>query len=58
MCSSPAHPPSRRRFTLTSDYSTKMLRLFVGEPGWTRFNRPQDEHPSRLHYVNNFKIKA
>lgn len=30
------------------------MRLFVGEPIWTPFNRPQEEHPSRAKYVNAF----
>lgn len=30
------------------------MRLFVGEPVWTPFNRPQDDMPSRKKYVDNF----
>lgn len=30
------------------------MRLFVGEPVWTPYNRPQDEMPSRKKYVDNF----
>lgn len=42
------------RFTLdTRDY-IKAMRLFQGEPVWTPFNRPQEEHPSRAKYVDQF----
>lgn len=30
------------------------MRLFVGEPVWTPLNRPQDDHPVRKDYVQNF----
>lgn len=30
------------------------MRLFVGEPVWTPYNRPQDNMPSRKKYVDNF----
>ncbi|KIZ03201.1 1,2-dihydroxy-3-keto-5-methylthiopentene dioxygenase [Monoraphidium neglectum] len=42
------------RFTLDeNDYITAM-RLFVGAPVWTPFNRPQEEHPSRTKYLRDF----
>ena len=28
--------------------------MFVGEPVWTPYNRPQDNMPSRKKYVDNF----
>ncbi len=28
-------------------YLWQAMRLFVGEPIWTPYNRPQDEHPVR-----------
>lgn len=30
------------------------MRLFVGAPVWTPYNRPQEEHPSRAKYVEKF----
>jgi hypothetical protein len=29
------------------------MRLFVGEPVWTPYNRPQDDHPIRLASLSN-----
>ena len=34
--------------------SLQAMRLFVGVPVWTPLNRPQDDHESRLKYVDNF----
>ncbi|XP_051128149.1 acireductone dioxygenase 1-like [Andrographis paniculata] len=39
------------RFTLDTNNYIKLMRLFVGEPVWTAFNRPQEEHPARKEYV-------
>ncbi len=33
------------------------MRLFVGEPVWTPYNRPQDKHASRLKYLAAFGKK-
>ena len=30
------------------------MRLFIGQPVWTPFNRPQEEHESRKKYVEAF----
>jgi cupin superfamily acireductone dioxygenase involved in methionine salvage len=45
------------RFTLDSGNYAKAMRLFVGEPVWTPYNRPQEEHPSRKKYVEAFAKK-
>jgi 1,2-dihydroxy-3-keto-5-methylthiopentene dioxygenase len=34
------------------------MRLFVGAPVWTPFNRPQEEHPSRTKYLRDFAGSA
>jgi len=35
-------------------YWLQAMRLFVGEPIWTPYNRPQDEHPVRKDYIDHF----
>mmetsp|Transcript_13942 Transcript_13942/g.44234 ORF Transcript_13942/g.44234 Transcript_13942/m.44234 type:complete len:196 (-) Transcript_13942:32-619(-) len=45
------------RFTLDSGNFIKAMRLFVGEPVWTPYNRPQDDHESRKKYLDSF-VKA
>jgi 1,2-dihydroxy-3-keto-5-methylthiopentene dioxygenase len=30
------------------------MRLFIGQPVWTPFNRPQEDHPSRKKYADLF----
>jgi len=42
------------RFTLDEGDYIKALRLFVGEPVWLPYNRPQEEHPSRVKYLTEF----
>lgn len=39
-----------------ASHCLQALRLFVGEPVWTPYNRPQDEHPSRVKYTESFPI--
>jgi 1,2-dihydroxy-3-keto-5-methylthiopentene dioxygenase len=42
------------RFTCDEKRIIHAMRLFVGEPVWTPFNRPQEDHPSRKKYVLQF----
>eukprot|EP00636_Phaeomonas_parva_P009151 CAMPEP_0118862948 /NCGR_PEP_ID=MMETSP1163-20130328/7994_1 /TAXON_ID=124430 /ORGANISM="Phaeomonas parva, Strain CCMP2877" /LENGTH=226 /DNA_ID=CAMNT_0006796909 /DNA_START=65 /DNA_END=745 /DNA_ORIENTATION=- len=42
------------RFTMDEQNYIKAMRLFVGEPVWTPYNRPQEDNPSRTKYVNAF----
>lgn len=42
------------RFTCDEKDYIKAMRLFIGQPIWTPFNRPQEEHPSRKAYVEKF----
>jgi len=42
------------RFTCDSDDYIHAMRLFIGQPVWTPFNRPQEQHPSRQSYVTKF----
>ncbi|KAK9160854.1 hypothetical protein Syun_007195 [Stephania yunnanensis] len=46
------------RFTLDTTNYVKLMRLFVGKPVWTAYNRPQEEHPARKEYAKNFIEKA
>ena len=34
------------------------MRIFVGEPVWTPYNRPQEDHPSRSKYLQQFGRQA
>uniref|UniRef100_A0A7R9WWZ5 Acireductone dioxygenase n=1 Tax=Craspedostauros australis TaxID=1486917 RepID=A0A7R9WWZ5_9STRA len=42
------------RFTCDETDYIKAMRLFIGEPIWTPFNRPQEDHPSRAKYVKDY----
>lgn len=42
------------RFTCDEKDYIHAMRLFIGQPVWTPFNRPQEEHPSRKAYVEKF----
>ena len=50
--------PNIPTFVALSFATRQALRLFVGEPVWTPYNRPQDEHPSRAKYVTSFAKAA
>jgi 1,2-dihydroxy-3-keto-5-methylthiopentene dioxygenase len=42
------------RFTCDEERIIHAMRLFIGEPVWTPFNRPQEDHPSRKKYEEVF----
>ena len=42
------------RFTCDETDYIHAMRLFIGQPVWTPFNRPQEDHPSRKAYVSSF----
>ena len=44
------------RFTCDEHNLAHAMRLFIGVPVWTPFNRPCDDHPSRKKYVDEFAI--
>ncbi|KAK3040534.1 LOW QUALITY PROTEIN: hypothetical protein RJ639_028980 [Escallonia herrerae] len=46
------------RFTLDTSNYVKLMRLFVGEPVWTAYNRPQEDHPARKGYIKNLTEKV
>lgn len=34
------------------------MRLFVGEPVWTAYNRPQEDHAARKEYIKGLTDQA
>ncbi|GAB2220089.1 hypothetical protein Droror1_Dr00007732 [Drosera rotundifolia] len=46
------------RFTLDTSNYVKLMRLFMGEPVWTSYNRPQEAHPARKEYVKTFATES
>jgi len=45
------------RFTTDSTNMIHAMRLFVGQPVWTPFNRPCEEHPSREKFLELHPIE-
>lgn len=41
------------RFSLDASNYVKLMRLFKGEPIWTPYNRPQEDHPARKEYIKS-----
>merc|ERR1712050_669734 len=46
------------RFTCDCGKMCHAMRLFKGQPVWTPFNRPQEEHLSRKKYVADYMTPA
>jgi len=46
------------RFTCDEKDYIHAMRLFIGQPVWTPFNRPCDEHESREKYVEAYITKS
>lgn len=42
------------RFTCDAKRTIHAMRLFAGQPVWTPYNRPQEQHPSRQKYVGTY----
>lgn len=34
------------------------MRLFIGEPVWTAYNRPQEDNPARKEYIKGLTEKT
>ncbi|XP_029451654.1 1,2-dihydroxy-3-keto-5-methylthiopentene dioxygenase isoform X1 [Rhinatrema bivittatum] len=46
------------RFTLDENDYVKAMRLFVGDPVWTPYNRPADHFDARQQYVHGLALTA
>ncbi|MED6171148.1 Ard4p [Stylosanthes scabra] len=46
------------RFTLDTSNYVKLMRLFMGEPVWTAYNRPQEDNPARKEYIKSLTEKT
>jgi len=42
------------RFTTDENDTIHAMRLFIGQPVWTPFNRPCDDHESRMKFVDMY----
>ncbi|KAL3798697.1 hypothetical protein HJC23_004448 [Cyclotella cryptica] len=42
------------RFTVDENDRIHAMRLFIGQPVWTPFNRPCEEHESRVKYIREY----
>lgn len=42
------------RFTVDETDMIHAMRLFIGQPVWTPFNRPCEDHPSRKKFVEEY----
>ena len=49
---------SYHRFTCDETDFIQAMRLFIGQPVWTPFNRPQEDHASRKFYIDNYMMKT
>ncbi|KAL6007247.1 hypothetical protein ACLOJK_032743, partial [Asimina triloba] len=48
---------SEKQELVTTHNANIAMRLFVGEPVWTPYNRPRDDLPARKEYLENFVNK-
>ena len=39
-------------------YNVQLMRLFVGEPVWTAYNRPQEDQSERKGYIKSLTEKV
>ncbi|XP_057451808.1 acireductone dioxygenase 1-like [Lotus japonicus] len=49
---------SYHRITLNTSNYVKLMRLFIGEPVWTAYNRPQEDNLARKEYMKGLKQRG